>query len=148
MTIPIFSRFDLGFGDCSTLEPRLLEDLHELLQLPSNEETYHWLIAILDIFSQILQADYESKWEDGYLDDVLERFPWWISEIQQLRCNHRTLLRQVQSIYEALLFESEIGEAHDQFPFLEVWTERFASHRHHEREVVQEGFNLVLGGES
>ena len=146
--MPIFTRFDLGYGEYSTLERRLLEDLDELLQLPSNEETYHWLIAVLDILSQILQADYEMKWENGYLEDVLEEFPWWVTEIQHLRCNHRTLLQQVQSIYEDLLFESEIAEAQDQFPFLVDWIERFASHRRHEREVVQWGFNLVLGGES
>lgn len=147
MTITIFSKLDLGVEDYASLRVLLLEDLDELLESPSSEEADHWLIAVLDVLTQLLQADYERKWEDGYLDDILGKFPSWGSEIQQLRRNHRTLLRQVQSLYEALLFESEISEAEQHYQLLKDWMERFASHRQHEREVIQAGFNLVIGGE-
>ena len=84
---------------------------------------------------------------DGeYLENVLEQYPTWHSQIQHLQQEHQLLGGQLRDIAERLRREAEAGGITRQCRRqLKDWIAWYRNHQHREIKLVQEAFVLEVG---
>ncbi len=83
------------FVQANQLLQLLMDDLSEILDEPLDAENAEWIAAIVDKVLINLDKQAVLEVETEYLSDVLERFPTWHPQIEQLREQHNLLHRQL-----------------------------------------------------
>ena len=132
--------------ECATLEYILLGDLRDLLEDGSERENRQWLVAVLDALLETLPREFALRHEGGYLSEVLDRFPSWYSQVEQLRDEQRHLYRKLRQLRERIGRELPyFGLAQELRNDLRDWMNHLVSHHRHERRLVQTAFNLEMG---
>lgn len=135
-----------GLAEYIALEYILLGDLRDLLADPDDENTGAWLIAVLDALLDTLPREFRLKSEGGYLNEVLEQYPSWSNQIDDLRDEHLALYRKLHELRRYVAGESEQhGIAATLQEDLRRWMNRFTAHQRHERRLVQQAFTLEVG---
>lgn len=129
------------------LEYILLGDLRDVLEEPADEESRKWLVAILDALLDAMPREYELKCRGGgYLCEVLEQYPNWSPEVDNLREEREYLyshLRRLQScIREAFPFDHVAARVRRE---LHVWMKGFLAHHRHERRLMFNAFTVEVG---
>ena len=132
---------------CTELEYILLGDLRDLLEEPIDEETSHWLEAVLDALLDTLPEEYALKSDNGYLQVVLERFPSWDTKVAELETGYATLMERLEQLRHRLCFGGEFRPiAADVSRDLRDWMEAFIDHHRVERELVAMSASYDVGG--
>jgi hypothetical protein len=130
------------------LEYLLIGDLRDLLEEPADEETRHWLLAVLDQLLSLLPSEFEFEDRGGYLADVCEENPNWASKVDRLH-------QQREELYHALwrLRDRIANEEHYDFiaeeikPQLRDWINAERRLRASERNLLVMSYDLTFGGE-
>jgi hypothetical protein len=129
-----------------TLEYILLGDLRDLLEEPANRYTRRWLAAVLDALLDTLPREMAIKEADGYLDVVLEEYPSWYRQVEELQNEQQLLFLALQSLRDRLEsrqpYDRHASEARSQ---LREWMKRLTAHHRHENRIVQTAMNLEVG---
>lgn len=132
--------------DYAALQYILLGDLRDVLEEPPNTETRRWLTAILDALLDTLPRAMELQEQEGYLTEVLEQYPSWHSQVDDLHDEQQVLytkLYELRKRVDGRATFSRIAEElrHD----LRDWMNRLVAHHRHERRILQTAFNLDVG---
>jgi hypothetical protein len=141
-----FDVVDQVLEECTTLEYILLGDLRDLLEEAPDDTTSHWLRAVTDALLETLPRELELKKQGGYLAGVLEQYPSWSAQVDELRREKYSIYRKLETLRDQLEMEvpfAEIAEAIRRD--LKDWMTRFQAHQRHERRIVQTAFNLEVG---
>lgn len=149
MDTPQSSSISDLLGDYTTLEYILIGDLRDAIEEPPTVETRRWLTAILDALLETLPRELELQEEGGYLAEVIEQYPNWADQVEQLYQEHQSLHQSLCELRRhldgqlplELVIERVRRELRD-------WMNRIVAHHRHERRLVQTAFNLEVGGES
>ncbi len=135
-----------GLAEYTALEYILLGDLRDLLADPTDEHTGEWLIAVLDALLDTLPREFRLKSEGGYLSEVLEQYPSWSNQIDDLREEHLALYRRLHELRRHLAGENQQQGIEESLQEdLHRWMNRFTAHQRHERRLVQQAFTLEVG---
>lgn len=139
---------DYPLNECATLEYILLGDLRDLLEEKADRDASnrHWLMAVLDALVDTLPREFALRQEGGYLSEVLERFPSWYQQVDELHQEQRRLYRKLRQLRAQLGQEVPYeAMAHELRDDLRQWMNNFIAHHRHERRLVQTAFNLEVG---
>jgi hypothetical protein len=132
--------------ECAALEYILLGDLRDLLEEPADAQTGKWLVAILDALLETLPREFHLKEQDGYLAEVLDEYPNWSDEVEQLREEHRVLYETLRKFREQIArrtrYQAIARRARGR---LRSWMQALNAHNRHERRLLQTALNLEIG---
>lgn len=132
--------------DCTSLEYILIGDLRDLLEEPANGETYRWLSAVLDALLDTLPRERKLKEQGGYLGNVLEEYPSWSNQVEQLQQQQNALYKKLRILRSSLenehCFVRAASEVREE---LRVWMHALEAHHRHERRLVQAAFTVDVG---
>ncbi len=130
----------------AALEFILLGDLRVLLQEPLDETTRPWLLSVLDALLETLPRQFRLKDREGYLREVLEEYPSWERQVEELRAERQALFEQLRRLREAVHNRDEFPEvaelAEQQ---LAEWLRSVVAFHRHENRLVQLAMNLDVG---
>lgn len=129
------------------LEYILLGDLRDVLEEEPDEQSRKWLLAVLNALLDAMPREFELKCRGGgYLCEVLEQYPNWYGEVEQLRAEREELfahLRRLQNcVREAFPFEHVAARVRRE---LQLWMKGFVAHHRHERRIVFNAFTVEIG---
>ncbi len=138
---------DSSLADFVALEYILLGDLRDLLEEPQpDEQTVHWIGAVLDALLEALPREMELKSEGGYLQPVLEQFPNWAPLIGDLASEKESLFQKLGELRLQMdhpdIFELLVLEIRQD---LQEWMNLWTAHLRHERRIMQSAFTLDVG---
>ena len=137
---------DRLLGRCISLEYLLLGDLRDLLEEPEDEETCRWLLAVLDALLDMLPVEFHLKEENGYLTEVLDEYPNWYDQVEDLRREHEVLFRKLQELRLRIARQSPFAEiAEEVRRNLREWMRTLIAHHRHENRLLQTAVNLEVG---
>lgn len=132
--------------DYAALEYILLGDLRDLLEEPADEENCRWLIVILDALLEAKRREFELQEDGGYLEEVLEQFPNWEPQVDQLHREHRELFSLLRELRERIGLRQSFNEIADAVRTdLREWMTLLQAHHRHTRRILQSAFNLDVG---
>ena len=138
---------DYLLEDCAALEYILLGDLRDLLEEPADEENCRWLIVILDALLDTKQREFELQEDGGYLEEVLEQFPNWEPQVEQLHRDHRELFTNLRQLRQGIGMQRPFATVASAVRRdLRNWMTLLQAHHRHTRRIVQSAFNLDIGG--
>lgn len=130
----------------STIEYILLGDLRELLEEPADEENRRWLLAILDSLADMLPREFQLKESGGYLQEVLDEFPSWSAQVDELHHQQHTLYARLRELRWRLAHSaSYVGTADQLRCELRDWMAALTAHHRHENRMLQTALNLEVG---
>lgn len=130
----------------ASLEFILVGDLRDLLAEPPDAVTCHWLRAVLDELLVTLPNQFRLRQEGGFLADVLEQYPWWYSNVEQLREEHRVLYDRLRELRGALDHTRRFAHIADIVRRdLKDWMTRLVAYHRHERRLLQNAYTLDVG---
>ncbi len=133
---------------CTELEYILLGDLRDLLEEPADNETAHWLEAVLDALLDTLPEEFALKSDHGYLQVVLDRFPNWDTQVSRLELGYSQLLLGLEDLRDKLNGGDDFQRiASDVSSDLENWMTNFVQHHQQERELVSMAATYDVGGD-
>lgn len=132
----------------ASLEYILLGDLRDLLEEPSDELTSKWMRAVLDALLDTLPRKFKlQEHGGGYLAEVLEQYPNWYAQVDELQRQQRALYAKLSRlrgrVAEAVPY-TEIAESTSND--LRAWMQSLLAYHRHERRMLQTAFNLEVGG--
>ena len=121
-------------------------ELRSLLSQGPGDVERSAVVKVLDRLWATLGRHFRFEEEEGYLTQVVNRFPNWSTEVERLRQEHRFLHDELEQI-RALLddearCENSAGELCDR---LNHWLAKLSDHEHRENQICQEAFNLDVG---
>ena len=130
----------------TALEYILLGDLRDLLEEPADEWTSKWLLAVLNALLDTLPHELQLQQQGGYLSEVLEQYPNWYDQVDQLWHQKRALYAKLFELRDQVVRDAPFSdialtlqhELHD-------WANSVVAHHRHERRIVQTAFNLEVG---
>ena len=130
----------------TSLEYILLGDLRDLLEDPVDGENRRWLLAVLDALLETLPVEFELEDEDGYMIEVLERFPSWSGAVERLHRDHDALFQRLKELRGRIDHDDWLapvanivrGELRD-------WMLRLVAHHRSENRMIQTAMNLEVG---
>lgn len=133
-------------GRYSTLERLLVDDLREMLAEHPDETDTRWIQSVLDGLCETIDLELELETAAGYLAEVLERYPSWEPQVEQLKRQHRQLrddLAALRKQFDTPPSDARLPAAlrrkfHD-------WFERYSAHKHQEFRLLQEAMTLDVG---
>lgn len=132
--------------DYAALEYILLGDLRDLLEEPADAVTRRWLLAVIDMLLNTLPRKAALQAEDGYMFEVLEQYPNWSDQVDELRREKQAVFAKLRHLRDRLNekvpFEAVASEVRTS---LRDWMARLTAHYRHERRIVQTAFNLEVG---
>lgn len=132
--------------DYAALEYILLGDLRDLLEEPADEENRRWLIVILDALLEAKRREFELQQDGGYLEEVLEQFPNWEPQVDQLHREHRELFFNLRELRERIGLRQSFKEIAEAVRTdLREWMTLLQAHHRHTRRILQSAFNLDVG---
>jgi hypothetical protein len=142
---------DTGFSnhlleEYATLEYILLGDLRDLLEEYPDESNRKWLFAVLDALLDTLPREFQLRCEGGYLAEVVEQYPNWMPQVEQLRDEHEMLYANLGELRSRIAARSPFSLiASEVRRDLMGWMRSMLAHHRHERRMVQTAFNLEVG---
>lgn len=130
----------------SSLEYILLGDLRDLLEEPIDRENRKWLLAVLDALVDTLPREFDLEDEDGYMSEVLERFPNWSHQVDRLHCDHERLFQKLKDLRRRIERDSWIAPiANEVRSEVRDWIRTLVAHNRSENRLVQTAMNLEVG---
>jgi hypothetical protein len=133
--------------ECTSLEYILLGDLRDVLEEPANRHTRGWLVAILDALLDTLPRQLALKEESGYLNEVLDEYPSWYRQVEDLQNEERLLFLSLQALRDRLETSENYAYAAERVrTALREWMTRLTAHHRHETRILQTAMNLEVGG--
>lgn len=134
-------------SECAALEYILLGDLRDLLNdEPAEGDTCKWVLAVLDALLDTLPKKFQLQSAGGYLEEVLEQYPNWYHQVEQLRDEQRQLFLKLRQLREQVAAQAEINQLKAEISNdLRNWMNRLLAHHRHQRRLVQTAFNLDVG---
>jgi len=124
----------------------LLGDLREVLEGTPSLSERNWLLTILDALLETLPTQFDLKEEGGYLSEVLDAFPYWQSQVEQLRQEHGPLCESLQKLRDRIFSGSEYKQVAEVVrDDLREWMERLTRHDTKECRLFQDSVNLEVG---
>lgn len=133
-------------GEYAALEYILLGDLRDLLEEPADKETCRWLLAVLDALLDTLPREMELQEQGGYMEEVLEQYPNWSDQVDQLQHEKRALYVKLRQLRDGISREHRYSKiAEEVRTGLRDWMSSLAAHHRHERRILQTAFNLDVG---
>lgn len=124
----------------------LLGDLREVLEGGPTLAERNWLLTILDALLETLPTQFDLKEEGGYLSEVLEAFPYWEPQVEELRREHGPLCESLQTLRDRVFTGSEYKQvAQVVRDDLRDWMERLTHHDSVECRLFQDAVNLEVG---
>lgn len=130
----------------SSLEYILLGDLRDVLEEPIDGENRKWLLAVLDALEETLPREFDLEEEDGYMSEVLERFPNWSHQVEGLLRDHERLFEKLKNLRHRIERDSWIAPiANEVRAELRDWIRTLVSHHRRETRLVQTAMNLEVG---
>lgn len=130
----------------STLEYILLGDLRDLLEEPADGETHKWLVAVLDALLKTLPREFDLEDEDGYMSDVLERYPNWTRQVERLHREHDDLFTTLKMLRGRLTRPEEFAPIANRVSRdLRDWMLSLQAHNRNEVRLLQTAMNLEVG---
>lgn len=130
----------------SSLEYILLGDLRDLLDEPIDRENRRWLIALLDALIDTLPREFDLEDEDGYMSEVLERFPNWSHQVDRLHRDHAELFAKLKELRGRIERDSWIAPiANEVRRDAREWVRTLVAHNRRETRLVQTAMNLEVG---
>jgi hypothetical protein len=130
----------------SSLEYILLGDLRDILEERPDDESRKWLLAVLDALLETLPREFDLEEEDGYMAEVLERYPSWSPQVIRLRNDHDHLfskLKELRGRVERNIWISPI--ANEVRRDLRDWILKLIAHNRGETRLIQTAMNLEVG---
>ncbi len=140
------SRDTRVLGQFTSLEYILLGDLRDLLEEPAGEETRKWLLAVLDALLETLPREFHLEDENGYMSEVLERYPSWSPQVERLHGDHDQLflkLKELRGRIERNIWVAPI--ANEVRRDLRDWMLKLIAHHRSETRLVRTAMNLEVG---
>lgn len=128
------------------LEYLLVGDLRELLDEPMSRENTEWLIAVLDELLRLLPREFRAEEAGGYLQEVLDEYPGWERQVEELRREHKLLYRRLFALRHQIgrgVRDGAVAEGLRKD--LQDWVEALESHNHRETDILMEAINLEVG---
>lgn len=127
-------------------ETLLLGDLLTLLDNPGGPDVCQWLVVILDELLCLLTREFRSEEAEGYLNVVLEEYPSWDRQVNELCEQHDRIFRRLQELRNEAV---QLGP-HSRISFhfrLQVfdWVGFLTEHNRQESEMLQIAVNLEVG---
>lgn len=130
----------------ATLEFILLGDLRDLLEDDFDERTRAWLTAVINALFETVPREFELQEQQGYLTHVLEEFPNWTPQVDQLRAERKEIHNRLLELRTLLLANKPFDEIAETLRVeLRDWMNSLMAHHRHERRIVQTAFNLDVG---
>jgi hypothetical protein len=130
----------------SALEYILLGDLRDVLEEQGDRFTRGWLIAILDALLDTLPREMALKEATGYLNEVLDEYPSWYRQVEDLQNEERLLCLSLQSLRDRLDTSENYAYAAERVKAaLRTWMTRLTAHHRHETRILQTAMNLEVG---
>jgi hypothetical protein len=130
----------------SSLEYILLGDLRDVLDETPDAESRRWLIAVLDALLDTLPREFDLEDTDGYMSEVLERYPSWNKQVDRLHREHDVLFTKLKELRGRLDCDSWIAPiANEIRRDIRDWTLTLIAHRRNETRLVQTAMNLEVG---
>ena len=130
----------------TSLEYILLGDLRDLLEEPSDDETRRWLLAVLDTLLDTLPREFDLEDEDGYMAEVLERYPSWSAQVDRLHRDHEILFSKLKELRGRIERNSWVAPiANEVRRDLRDWILKLIAHHRSETRLVQTAMNLEVG---
>jgi hypothetical protein len=130
----------------TSLEYILLGDLRDLLEETADEESRRWLLAVLDALLDTLPHEFDLEEADGYMTEVLERYPSWSAQVERLRRDHDLLfskLKELRGRIERNIWIAPI--ANEVRRDLRDWILKLVAHHRGETRLMQTAMNLEVG---
>lgn len=132
--------------DFNSLEYILLGDLRDLLEESPGAETRKWLIAVLDALLDTLPREFDLEEEDGYLSEVLERFPSWSTQVDRLHRDHERLFEKLKELRDRVGRNVWIAPiASEVRRELKDWMLSLIAHHRSETRILQTAMTLDVG---
>jgi hypothetical protein len=130
----------------TSLEYILLGDLRDVLEEPADRESRRWLIAVLDALLETLPREFDLEDADGYMSEVLERYPSWASQVDRLHGDHESLFGKLKELRGRIERDTWIAPFADEVRRdLRDWILKLIAHRRNETRLVQTAMNLEVG---
>jgi hypothetical protein len=130
----------------SSLEYILLGDLRDLLEEPADAENRKWLLAVLDALLDTLPREFDLEDEDGYMSEVLERYPNWSFQVDRLHREHEQVFAKIKELRERIAHGHWIAPiANEVRRDLRDWILTLVAHHRNETRLVQTAMNLEVG---
>ena len=125
----------------------LLADLRELKQAvrPSSEEGLRELRTRLGAAHAHITEHFRFEEQNGYMDAVRKREPRLERTIQQFVEEHGQLRRSLDALIGEATAATSLGDTLREE--IREWIERVRQHEIRENDLVQDAFNLDIGGE-
>jgi hypothetical protein len=130
----------------SSLEYILLGDLRDILEESPDDESRKWLLAVLDALLETLPREFDLEDEDGYMSEVLERYPSWSIQVDRLHRDHDQLfckLKELRGRIERDIWVAPI--ANEVRRDLRDWILKLIAHNRSETRLMQTAMNLEVG---
>ncbi len=146
MTYSNFQLSDYVLEEYATLEYILLGDLRDLLEEPIDETTCRWMREVTGALLETLPREAELKKQGGYLVEVLEQYPNWSGQVNELQSEKEAIYEKLHQLRDRLLRQVSFGAIAEEIRRdLRDWMTRLQAHHRHERRLVQTAFNLDVG---
>ena len=130
----------------SSLEYILLGDLRDVLEEPTDRESRRWLVAILDVLLETLPREFDLEDADGYMAEVLERYPNWSAQVDRLHRDHDLLFCKLKELRGRIECNKWIAPiANEVRRDLREWILKLIAHNRKETRLVQTAMNLEVG---
>lgn len=128
---------------CDKLLRLLIDDAREMLDEPADAQ---WLGAVVSKMADNLATRIGLEQWEGYLADVLDRYPSWHPQIVHLQQEHRLLARQLKEIRDRITAEAPGGPASLACRRqLSDWIHAYQARQEREEKLLQEAFVLDAG---
>ena len=146
MTTAVLEPRQEALAHHAALEHLLLGDLRELLEEPPDRQNRRWLLVILDGLLETLPREFLLKEEGGYLAEVLDEYPSWSPQVEQLRRQHGDLYVTLDRLRQRLSSNRPFREVADEVRSeLRDWMNCLIAHNRHENRILQTAINLDVG---
>ena len=130
----------------SSLEYILLGDLSDILEEPDDAESRKWMLAVLDTLLDTLPREFVLKEEDGYMAEVLERYPSWSTQVDRLHRDHDQLFAKLKELRSLIERNNQLAPiAAEVRRDLRGWILTLTNHHRSETRLMQTAMNLEVG---
>ena len=107
---------------------------------PRGQAAWEELLATLTSIDQSVQKLFSEEEQSGYLEEALLASPERDREARRLRRQHRTLVRELESIIAGVKRQDMTAFAQSK-----LWVIQFEKHEQREKSLMQEAFIMDLG---